>query len=126
MGASSRTGVMSVNEYLAHHGTKGMKWGSRKSSSSKPTASADAVIAKTHLATVKAGGTHALSTKDLQDLVSRMNLEQQFSSLASKSNSVNRGQSRVKQVLSIGKTLQEIHSFANSPLIKELRGEKPK
>lgn len=70
-----------LDEVLAHFGVKGMHWGRRNSSSSAPGASADAQRASVSKSTVKSGGTKALSTKDLQDLVLRMNLERQFASL---------------------------------------------
>lgn len=72
-----------VDAYLEHFGVKGMKWGVRRASTSasKPPASEDATRAAMAKTKLKAGGTKALSTKELQDLVTRMNLEQQFARL---------------------------------------------
>jgi hypothetical protein len=71
--------------FLEHYGIRGMKWGQRKdkggSSSSPPehhAVSEDAKTAKVLGAKVKAGGTKALSNKELRALVDRMNLEQNF------------------------------------------------
>jgi hypothetical protein len=58
-----------------------MHWGRRGTSTSSPPPSDDAQRAKSFQRTVKSGGTKALSTKELQDLVTRMNLEQQFARL---------------------------------------------
>lgn len=67
----------SVDEVLAHFGVKGMKWGvrnvDRSSGGSEDHARVSAIKKK-----LKTGGTHSLSNKELQDLVTRINLERQF------------------------------------------------
>ncbi len=70
-----------VDDVLAHFGVRGQKWGVRRRSTQLVGGSEDAMNA--HAAKIKAkqGGTKALSNKELQDLVTRMNLEQQFSRL---------------------------------------------
>jgi hypothetical protein len=81
-----------ADQFLEHYGIKGMRWGRRKasvetSSSSaspaapKPKASADANNAHEYQSRAKAGGLDALSTKELQALVNRQNLEQQYARL---------------------------------------------
>lgn len=72
--------------FLAHYGIAGMRWGKRKSSVEvssvpKPPASADAIKTGEFKQRAKAGGTAALNTKELQDLVNRQNLEQQYDRL---------------------------------------------
>lgn len=83
-----------TDEFLRHYGIPGMKWGRRKATD-KPTygksvkvaggpaprASEDAKKTGNYQAKVKAGGTAALSTKELQELVTRQNLEAQYSRL---------------------------------------------
>lgn len=66
---------------MAHYGVKGMHWGVRKRRGDRPGPSSDAVRVKQHKATVKKGSTDALTTKELQELVTRMNLEQQYARL---------------------------------------------
>lgn len=91
---------------LAHYGIPGMKWGKRKggdSSSSKDSApkgpvSTDAANAKKFSSKAKTSGTDSLSNKELQDVVTRMNLEQQYSKLNGQS--VAKGQSATKKILS--------------------------
>jgi hypothetical protein len=79
-----------AEEFLAHYGKRGMKWGVRNSSRSssggapKPPKSHDATNVEASLAKMKAGGTKSLSNKELQDVVTRMNLEQQYSRLRPK------------------------------------------
>jgi hypothetical protein len=66
-----------------------MRWGKRQAKSEitlapkapKPAASADAVKSSEFKTRAKAGGSAALSTKELQELVLRQNLEQQYDKL---------------------------------------------
>lgn len=85
-----------THDFLKHYGIKGMRWGRRRASSDdgasstssvkatpieKPKASADATAVSTYRSRVAAGGVDALSTKELQQLVNRQNLEQQYAKL---------------------------------------------
>lgn len=92
-----------LENILAHYGVKGMRWGvTRKSGSAAPsgptpvvtkitpgkkvktsggklhTPTEDAVAAATLKQKAKSSSTDSLSTKELQVLVTRMNLEQQY------------------------------------------------
>jgi len=115
-----------VRDVLAHHGIKGMKWGQRKSRSSggdspKPSSpvSGDHTKAEEHKSTIKAHGTKALSNEELQQLITRMNLEQQHRNLTNqKPSKFDKGHSHVKKVLSTARTLNDIHNVLNSPIGK--------
>lgn len=104
---------MEMDEFLEHHGVKGMKWGVRKdgvtsthtktsrvrrgeqavtvkqkpgnfvrtSGGKRTVASSDAVIAAARRQVAKKSTTDALSTKSLQEAVTRMNLEIQYTKL---------------------------------------------
>jgi hypothetical protein len=71
------------DEALEHYGVKGMHWGVRKkrSASSSPAQSEDSKRTNEFKDRAKAGSHQALSTKELQELVNRMNLEQQYNRL---------------------------------------------
>ncbi len=79
-----------IEDFLEHYGVKGMKWGVRKRVSNAVTKarggpklpdSADAAEAKVSKKKAK-NNVGSLSNKELQALVTRMNLEQQYSRLA--------------------------------------------
>lgn len=71
----------SVDDFLAHYGVKGMRWGSR-SATTKESASSDAERSIQLRARAKTSKVKALSNKELQEAINRMNLEQQFKRLA--------------------------------------------
>lgn len=91
-----------VDNILAHHGVKGMKWGRRKSDNSPVSVSVqatrkgklktsggenqpaheDAISAKVSIRKAKKSGVNSLSNEELQKLTTRLNLEQQVSKLA--------------------------------------------
>lgn len=93
-----------VEDFLAHYGVKGMRWGHRKAESRSSTVtviktpgkkvrtsgghdlppSADAIRTAKLRQKARASSTHSLSDNELKDLVKRMNLEQQYKDLASK------------------------------------------
>jgi hypothetical protein len=95
--------IEEVKRFLSHYGVKGMRWGVTKNSPSAVSvsatpgrkvktaggtgqqASSDAVNAAVSRQKAKKSTTDALSNKELQDLVNRMNLEQQYDRLRKKS-----------------------------------------
>jgi hypothetical protein len=103
-----------------------MRWGVRKgssaSSSSRVGPSADHIVAQKHQETVRTSGVKALSNNDLQQLVTRLNLEKQHRDLVGQAPSkVDRGHKHVKKVLGIAKTVADIYNTANSPAGKALK-----
>jgi hypothetical protein len=113
-----------VNEILEHHGIRGMKWGVRRSRAQLDSASEDFKTASGHKITIKtAGGTHALQNHELQFVITRLNLERQYSSLTQTPSNLQKGQKAIKEILGVGKTIQEVHSFVNGPLGKEVKNQ---
>lgn len=79
-----------IDRFLSHFGVRGMRWGVHRSRSSRAAASRgqasthispDAARAAQLKTTVRKHGTQALSNRELQDLVTRMNLESQHGRL---------------------------------------------
>lgn len=110
-----------MDEVLAHYGIKGMRWGVRKSeheggTRAKRTAvpvSADKQRANEAAARVgKKGDTSALSNQELQQLVQRMNLEQQYSRLSSQPGRLEAGNKKVKQLLDTADTGTKLAKLA--------------
>ena len=78
--------TVTVADVLAHHGIKGQKWGIRRNRPSRSTGnshvSEDHKNAQEAKALAKKHGAKALTNKQLQDLITRMNLEKQYASVA--------------------------------------------
>jgi hypothetical protein len=108
---------------LEHHGVKGMKWGSRKgSSSSTSTSSTDHANAEAIRTKLRTGGVKSLSNHELQQLNTRHQLEANHRNLAGQSpNKFDKGHNHVKKVLAAGKTLADIYNTVNSPAGKAVR-----
>lgn len=90
---------------LAHFGVKGMRWGVRKDDKVGDSGKVETTKPKhpasedfTRARASQAKGADALSTKELQELVTRMNLEQQYSKLTS-GPEVKKGKSFVEKAL---------------------------
>jgi hypothetical protein len=92
-----------IDEFLAHFGVKGMRWGVRRrhpgsTPSSRPSGpvSSDAARASRLQTRVSQHGTRSLTNAELQTLVTRLNLETQHGRLNPKH--VNAGQAFVTDV----------------------------
>lgn len=123
--------AMSVGNFLAHYGTKGMKWGVRTDGSvtstttknshlrrgeqnvtvkqrpgtfvktsggKRQTASSDAVKTAAARQVAKKSTTDALSTKQLEDAVKRMQVEQKFDKLAKQTDRRDRGRRFIESI----------------------------
>lgn len=103
--AQATHSALDEDEFFEHFGVKGMKWGVRRSrSGSSGPVSEDAAKAHALRSQVKTSGTKSLNNAELQHLVTRMNLEQQFGRLTeSNPSSVSKGQKFVKGAVSTGK-----------------------
>lgn len=111
---------LSDEEYLTHYGIRGMKWGVRRKRSSGPDPSDDKKSANAAASKVgKKGNTDALSNRELQSLVNRMNLEQQYTRLQGTSKRTNPGAKFAKEIL-LGVGKQQALKFANDYAAKQL------
>lgn len=115
-----------VDAFLEHFGVKGMKWGIRKdklggSRGSSESASSDAARARATQDMIKKHGTSSVDNKDLQHLVTRMNLERQYNGLVGKDTPrVKKGLGFAKEFIGVGKMAQDAYNLANGPLAKAI------
>lgn len=103
-----------LDEVLEHFGVKGMRWGVRRSnpSSSAPSSTDAHRLHEIKTTASKGGGTRVLSNKDLQDAITRMNLERQYKALSP---------NKKQQVLQfVGKTLLGIGKQEATKLAAEV------
>jgi len=114
---------------IEQSGVKGMKWGVRKAGTGTPSAhkaaprkadSEDVKNVDKQKEKIGTHGTRVLSNKDLQDVITRMNLEQQYDKLV-EDNPVENGHKQVKKILDLVNTAQRIHGVYTSPLGKVAR-----
>ena len=123
------TTVVEVGQnFIEHYGVKGMHWGVRKDDSggSAVTRRSPHSIDSAHVENVKAkaktgGGTHVLSNKEMQDVITRLNLEKQYRTLSAEKSSINAGHKKVKHILGLAKTMGDVYNFIQSPAGKALK-----
>lgn len=103
-----------ADETLAHFGILGMKWGIRRgnSSSAKSLKSASEDFVKSR--EIKAKGYKNLSTKELKELTTRMNLEKQLRELTSSDQT--RGLDIVKTITAAGTTIAAAYALGQTPI----------
>lgn len=113
-------GRVAVENWLAHHGVKGMRWGVTRSKEELARArSADSTEVKSIQDKAKKTKIDSLSNQELQRAITRMNLERQYTNLnPSRSARVNK---IIKNLLGVGKTANEIKAFNDSPVGKDIR-----
>jgi hypothetical protein len=109
-------GAEFAEDYLEHFGVKGMKWGVRRASEPGFAVSDDARKAARAAGVAKKQGTKVLSNEDLQRLVTRMNLEQQYNKLKPPTPSKKATKFVAEFLLGVGK--QQAAKFANDQLGK--------
>jgi len=136
MSQAQRGRAFIMGDGISHYGVKGMHWGVRRGDSSgggsapaakpapRPRISEDAKNVEKAFGKIDRGGTDTLSNHELQSVVTRLNLEQQYSRLTSsgtaQAHSVERGHQAVKQMLGVGKTINDVHKFMRSPTGKAI------
>jgi 2'-5' RNA ligase len=112
---------------LTHYGVKGMKWGVHRDNpsggSSRPRLSEDAREVVKASNKIQTHGTGSLSNKELQSVISRMNLENQYHNLTSQNHDqLDVGLKTANKILKIGKTVEDVRRFMDTPTGKVIAG----
>lgn len=136
--------IEQAEAWLAHFGVPGMKWGVRRDRSSGSSGksevttkirpgkkvrstggrglspSEDAIKASVLKTKAKSSTSHSLSNKELQDLVTRLNLEQNYSRLADpgKLAVIKKGTTHANTILAVGTLATTAYALGTSPLGK--------
>ena len=105
-------------EYLEHYGVKGMKWGKRRARI-RDARSADSQAVRDIRAKKRDTKITSLSNKELQDAITRFNLEKQYKQLDP--TVTRKGGQFVKGLIGAGKTANEVVAFNNSPAGRSIR-----
>lgn len=98
---------MELEDFLSHHGIKGMKWGVRNRKTKK--------VSSDHktTSTLRKKPVPSLTNKQLRTVNERLTLETQFRRM--NPTKVEKGHAQVKTILSIAGTATSLAALANSP-----------
>jgi hypothetical protein len=99
---------------------KGSSSGSASAGSSHNT-SEDHDAAVAGKAKIKMHGTKSLSNKELQTVISRMNLEQQYSNVSKSNSKVRKGHEAIKTVLGVAGSVSAAVALVSSPAGKLIK-----
>lgn len=111
---------------VSHYGVKGMHWGVRKGDGSggssspvksapKPRTSEDHKEVSKLQDKLHSGGPQSLSNKELQTVLSRMDLERRYEQAATQKSQIDQGLAASKRVLKVGKTIEDARKFMETP-----------
>lgn len=100
--------IEDVEDFLAHYGKLGMKWGRRSASAKSKTSEDYASVKK-----LKKTRARKLSNEELKKAINRMNLEKQYRDLNPKG--ISKGNKIALTILAVGTTVNSAIAFANSP-----------
>ena len=110
---------------LIHFGVKGMRWGVRRDRSAKRVDSGRKSPASQEHERAREllkKPMHSLTNAELRDLNSRLQLEQQYSTLTgTNKNRVQRGHARVREFVDMATTVDRAYKLATGPVGQAVR-----
>ena len=126
-----------TEDFIAHFGVKGMRWGVTKSRSGRSGSSdssggsrKSAAITKpgrqsadaSRAAKLKKKDINSMSNDQLKQLNNRINLEKQYRQLTEKKSVMAKGKAHVDSVLDYANTANRVYNLATSPMVKAVGG----
>jgi hypothetical protein len=122
--------VIEPEEFLAHYGVRGMKWGVRTRSSSRATKkstgssrpSDEGRAAAKILSKQKQHGTAALTNHELRVVNARVKLEKEFKGNFPNKSKLDKGEAHLKKYIAYGLTAKAAHDLLMSDFGKRMTG----
>lgn len=110
-----------VEDFLAHYGVPGMKWGRRKARSSTPTRT-ETHPDRVRVDDLKRNRPRTLSNKEIQHINNRLNLEKQLSSLKQESaqRTIKSGKSWADLAIATIGTAGALYGLSKTPIGEKL------
>ncbi len=112
---------MTEEEYLAHFGVLGMKWGKRNAKTPQiaetPEQRRERVLKSTNAKEIYANR-DLLTTIELTEKINRINTEKRLAELSASERTAN--QQKIDKVLKIGKTANELYQVYKQPVVQEM------
>jgi hypothetical protein len=133
--------ITNPDDFLAHYGIRGMKWGKRNNNASPAEMSTHTPFVKDpNKSPPPAKGVTDLSPKhikripdaELRNRINRLQMETQYKQLTEGKSAPDKSKAKVayenfekghtvvKQIMAVAKTAQAIHKFVNSDFTKEI------
>lgn len=111
---------MTEEEYLAHFGVLGMKWGKRKAQTPRIAETTEQrrerVLKSTNAKEIYANR-DLLTTIELTEKINRINTEKRLAELTASEKTAN--QQKIDKILKMGKTVNDVYQVYKQPVIQE-------
>lgn len=111
---------MTEEEYLAHFGVLGMKWGKRKAKTPEieetPAQRRERILKSTNAKELYSNR-YLLTTAELNERINRINTEKQLAALSALEKTA--AQQRIDKIIKAGKTINDLYTAYKKPMVQE-------